>query len=62
MRAGRAGEAEKVFRKDLERNPHNGTSLHGLKGALRVQGRGESLAFVDRELQSAWQYADTKLP
>ncbi|MCX6589722.1 MAG: hypothetical protein NTX13_24415 [Acidobacteria bacterium] len=62
LRAGRAGEAEKVFRKDLERNPHNGTSLHGLKGALRVQGRGESLAFVDRELQSAWQYADTKLP
>jgi len=30
LRAGRAGEAEKVFRKDLERNPRNGRSLHGL--------------------------------
>ena len=30
LRAGRAGEAEQVFRKDLERNPRNWRSLHGL--------------------------------
>ncbi len=59
--AGKEGEAEIVFREDLERNPRNGRSLHGLVQAVRAQGRMESLAFVEREFQSAWQFADTKL-
>lgn len=62
LRAGRAGEAEKVFRKDLEWNPRNGRSLHGLEKTLRVQEKKERLAFVDRELKNARQYADTNLP
>lgn len=61
LRAGKAPEAENVFRKDLERNPRNGRSLHGLREALRAQGKTESLAFVEREFRSAWQYADTAL-
>ncbi len=62
LRAGTAREAEEVFRKDLEKNPRNGRSLHGLGHALRSQGKTDSLAFVEREFQSAWQFADTKLP
>ncbi len=62
LRAGKPDEAEVVFRKDLEKNPRNGRSLHGLLQALRALGKTESLAFVEREFQSAWQFADTQLP
>jgi hypothetical protein len=62
LRAGKAGEAEVVFRKDLEKNPRNGRSLHGLREALRAQGKTESGEFVEREFRSAWQQADTELP
>lgn len=62
LRAGTAGEAEEVFRKDLEKNPRNGRSLYGLREALQKQGKRESLAFVEREFRSAWQHADTELP
>jgi tetratricopeptide (TPR) repeat protein len=62
LRVGQAGEAEGVFRKDLEKNPRNGRSLHGLREALRAQGKTESLALVEREFRTAWEHADTELP
>src|SRR5262249_890998 len=38
LQAGRAREAEEVYREDLERNPNNGWSLFGLAQSLRAQG------------------------
>src|SRR2546427_781581 len=39
LQAGRAANAERVYREDLERNPGNGWSLFGLAQALRAQGK-----------------------
>src|SRR5262249_40021515 len=38
LQAGRAGDAEQVYREDLRRNPGNGWSLFGLAASLRAQG------------------------
>ena len=63
MLAGRPGEAEKVYREDLERNPDNGWALYGLSLALRGPGacRGGS-ARVGKQQVRAWQHADVRLP
>ena len=37
--AGRAADAERVYRAALDDRPHNGWSLFGLEQALRAQGR-----------------------
>ena len=39
VEAGRFGEAEQVYRADLDEHPHNGWSLLGLKLALKGQGK-----------------------
>ncbi|HEY6348814.1 MAG TPA: hypothetical protein VI636_05330 [Candidatus Angelobacter sp.] len=52
---GNAGEAEKVFRDDLQRNPRNPRSLFGLREALKAQNRAYDAQFVDRLLQTAWK-------
>ena len=39
LKAGRAIEAEKVFRTDLEKNPASGRTLFGLTKSLEAQGR-----------------------
>ncbi|MCX6605832.1 MAG: hypothetical protein NTV52_19865 [Acidobacteria bacterium] len=59
LRYGRAEEAEWVFRKDLEKNPRNGRSLAGLLESLRVQQKGESIVFVEKEFREAWRRADS---
>ena len=61
LEAGRAADAERVFRKDLERNPENGWSLTGLAAALRRQGRESEAAAVDRRVALAWSRADLGL-
>ena len=55
------GEAEKVFRADLEVNPRNGRSLYGLRESLKAQGKIEDANIVDEQFQTAWQKADTSL-
>jgi tetratricopeptide (TPR) repeat protein len=62
LAAGKAAEAEKVFREDLARFPDNGWSLHGLARSLRAQGRRAEAAAVTRRFQRAWTSADMKLP
>jgi len=47
IRAGRYAEAEKVFREDLERNPHNPRSLFGLAEALRKQKKSAAAAMAE---------------
>ncbi len=54
--AGRASEAESVYREDLRLNPENGWALHGLVHSLQAQQKDGS---QERErLQTAWAQAD----
>lgn len=55
----RFADAERVYREDLERHPHNGWSLVGLQQALRGQRRSSSA--VDEALQTAWVRSDTPI-
>jgi tetratricopeptide (TPR) repeat protein len=61
LKAGRAAEAESVFREDLKRFPENGWSLFGLAASLRAQGRGGEAADVDTRFKQAWGRSDVKL-
>jgi tetratricopeptide (TPR) repeat protein len=61
MAAGRAPEAEEVYRKDLELNPANGWSLFGLQTALRAQGKTNAADQAEREFRAAWRSADVTL-
>jgi hypothetical protein len=58
---GKAADAERVFREDLERNRRNARSLFGLQAALAKQGKDADAAWVQREFDEAWKNADTKL-
>jgi tetratricopeptide (TPR) repeat protein len=57
--AKRFADAERVYREDLKRHPHNGWSLIGLQLALKEQGK--SSAEVDSDLRTAWARADTPI-
>lgn len=61
LQAGRAKQAEKVYREDLERNPSNGWSLFGLSESLRRQNHKTEAAQAEQEFQKAWQHADVKI-
>lgn len=60
--AGRAAEAERVYREDLRHNPANGWALYGLGQALRGEGRTKAAAASVREFAAAWKNADVRLP
>jgi hypothetical protein len=59
LRGGRAAEAERVFRDDLERHPRNARTLMGLRESLRQQAK--ETAWVERAFDRAWQHADVPL-
>jgi tetratricopeptide (TPR) repeat protein len=61
LQAGRAGEAEAVYREDLRRNPENGWSLFGLAQSLRAQGKNAEAAAADARFRRAWARADVTL-
>jgi hypothetical protein len=61
LAAGRAVDAERVFRDDLQKHPRNPRSLFGLEAALARQGKDGDAAWVQREFDQAWRNADTKL-
>jgi len=61
LQAGRAGDAELVYREDLRRNPENGWSLFGLAQSLRAQGKTAEAAQVDERFKKAWAQADVTL-
>lgn len=61
LRNGKPGEAEAVFRRDLEINPRNGRSLYGLLQCLKAQGNTAGAAFVQREYVEAWKGSAVKL-
>jgi len=53
LRAKRYSDAEKTFRADLVRNPHNPRSLYGLAAALRAQKKDASS--VNAEFGRVWE-------
>jgi tetratricopeptide (TPR) repeat protein len=58
MRAGRAPEAEAVYRADLNVYPENGWSLMGLRDALATQGKTSEAADIDKRFRKQWAAAD----
>lgn len=59
IQAKRFSEAERVYRDDLARHPHNGWALVGLREALR--GQGKPTRDVDEQLRASWVRADVKI-
>ena len=57
LHAGKAAEAEAVYREDLKRQPGNGWALQGLVRALEAQGK--NAAPVKAQFTQAWKHADT---
>jgi tetratricopeptide (TPR) repeat protein len=60
LRAGRAAEAEQIYREDLKKFPGNGWSLMGLRDALKKQGKTAEAETMDAAFQKAWAGADVK--
>ncbi|MCC5663435.1 hypothetical protein LC653_05680 [Nostoc sp. CHAB 5784] len=52
---GDYAQAEKVFRADLEKYPHNGRSLFGLQASLQALGKDQAAQLVKAELETAWK-------
>ncbi len=61
LQFGRVGEAERVYRDDLGRNPGNGWSLFGLARSLHAQGKTQDAIQVEQQFAKAWAQADVKL-
>jgi len=59
--AGKAADAEQVFRDELSRNPENGWSLHGLARALKAQGKKAEAQEASDRFAKAWANADVDL-
>lgn len=59
LKAGKAAQAEQVYRADLARNPANGWSLHGLVRSLKAQKKPS--ADAEKEFKAAWKNADVTL-
>jgi len=55
LRAGKAAEAEAVFRDDLKRHRRNPRSLFGLKRALEAQNKTRQAELVGLEFRRAWK-------
>jgi tetratricopeptide (TPR) repeat protein len=61
LAAGRAAEAEQVFREDLKYNPRNGRSLFGVWKALEAQGKKTEAVRAGAEFRRVWSVADVML-
>ena len=61
LKAGRAAEAEAVFRRDLRWHQNNGWSLFGLTQALEAQGKSAEAASTREAWAKVWSYADVTL-
>lgn len=58
LKAGRAKEAEAVYRNDLVLWPENGFALEGLQISLLAQGRDKEAEAMSSRIRAAWAYAD----
>jgi len=60
LKAGQPAAAEAVYRTNLERNPGNGWSLHGLALALTAQHKDARASMAEQQFKRAWQHADVQ--
>ena len=56
LEANRFRDAERVYREDLKRHPHNGWALLGLELALK--GQRKPAAAIERERRASWARSD----
>jgi tetratricopeptide (TPR) repeat protein len=61
LRAGRAADAERVYREDLRQNPRNGWSLRGLAQALKAEGDAAAASATEKEFEKSWARADVSI-
>jgi tetratricopeptide (TPR) repeat protein len=61
IQAGRAADAEAVYRDDLTRHPTNGWALYGLAQSLKVQGRTGDASAAHQQYEAVWKNADVTL-
>lgn len=61
LKAGRASEAEQVYRDELKIYPNNGWSLLGLTQSLQAQNKNQAAQVAQTQFNNAWKYADVKL-
>ena len=61
LRAGRAADAEAVYRKDLAAYPHNGWSTFGLIQSLEAQGKSAEAREHRAHFDAMWSQADVAL-
>jgi tetratricopeptide (TPR) repeat protein len=61
LRAGRAQDAEEVYREDLRRHPENGWALYGLAQSLIAQHKDQDALTVQERFARAWKDADVPL-
>jgi tetratricopeptide (TPR) repeat protein len=61
LAAGKAADAEAVYREDLKRHPNNGWAYFGLSAALTAQKRDSEAAAARKQFEEAWSKADIKL-
>jgi tetratricopeptide (TPR) repeat protein len=61
LNQGQYAEAERVYRRDLQKLPGNGWALFGLGRSLRLQGRSAEAAEVEAQFAAAWAKADVQL-
>ena len=61
LQAGKAEDAEKIYREDLIRHPENGWSLYGLLASVRAQGKTEEAKVVAKRFRDVWRLADITL-
>ena len=61
LQAGRARQAETVYRDDLKDFRNNGWALFGLGQSLRAQGKTSAARKAEKDFQRAWKNADVTL-
>ena len=61
LKAGRAREAETVYREDLRDFRNNGWTLFGLAQSLRAQKKNAEASKIEQQFQRAWKNADVTL-
>ena len=61
LAAGKAPEAEAVYREDLKRHPNNGWAYFGLGQALAAQKKDAEAASTKKAFEEAWRKADVHL-
>ena len=61
LEAGKAAEAEKVYREDLRKLPENGWSLFGLSRSLQLQGKKSEASDIEARFKEIWSGADVTL-